>query len=148
MPMGSGAVRSSFSMPFAGHPNVRSTHPTTIEITAETSLTPRGDCIVGVGAEGGCASLPDPVKAMLQREDSTVRITIRVGPNRFVVRGRGDPGLSLEHRTDVVIRKSGFLCPRTLAVGCDAASVDVPREMVGDLQRGMGGTLTIDVDAP
>lgn len=133
---------------FAGHSNVRSTHRTTTEITTEESLTPRGDCIVGVGAGMGCSALPDDMKQMLRRGDSRVRIAILVGTRRFVIRGRGDPGLTLEHRSDIVIRKSTFLCPRTLAVECDAASVDMPREMVRDLRGGMGGVMTIDADCP
>ena len=141
-------MRHVFEVPFAGHPNVRSTHRTTTEITVEPSLTPRGDCIVGVGAGAGCAGLPADVKGAIRRAGSRVRVTVAVGQNRFVIRGRGDPGLSLEHPTDMVVRKSGFLCPRTLAVGCDAASVDMPREMVRDLRRGAGGVLVIEVDAP
>lgn len=141
-------MRATCQIPFAGHPNVRATHRTTTEITVEGSLTPRGDCIVGVGAGIGCSALPDDVKHILRRGDSRVRITIRVGARSFVIRGRGDPGLALEHRSDMVIRKSAFLCPRTLAVECDAASVDMPREMAQDLREGAGGVMTIDVDCP
>lgn len=141
-----GSVPYSCNIPFTGHPNVRSTHQTTIEITTDTSLTPRGDCIVGVGAGGGCSALPDIIKSMLRRHDSRIHITFQVKDNIFVVHGRGDPGLSLEHDTDIVIRKSRFLCSRTLAVDCDAASADMPRKMVADLQAGAGGTLVIDIE--
>ena len=141
-------MRATCQIPFAGHPNVRSTHRTTTEITVEESLTPRGDCIVGVGAGMGCSALPGDIKQILRRGDSRVRITIRVGVRSFMIRGRGDPGLALEHHSDMVIRKSTFLCPRTLAVECDAASIDMPREMVRDLREGMGGVMTIDVDCP
>ena len=141
-------MRATCRIPFSGHPNVRSTHRTTTEITTEESLTSRGDCIIGVGAGMGCSALPDAVKQALMKSDSRVCITIRVGARSFAIQGRGDPGLSLEHRSDIVIRKSTFLCPRTLAVECDAASVDMPREMVMDLRNCMGGVMTIDVDCP
>ena len=141
-------MRATCRIPFSGHPNVRSTHRTTTEITTEESLTPRGDCIVGVGAGMGCFALPDEMKQVLRQSGSRVCITIRVGTHSFVIRGRGDPGLTLQHHSDMVIRKSTFLCPRTLAVECDAASIDMPREMVRDLRDGMDGVMTIDVDCP
>ena len=43
-----------------GHVNVRATHRSTFEVTREPSLTPRGDCIVGVSSEVGAAGLPRP----------------------------------------------------------------------------------------
>ena len=139
-------MRPTHRIPFAGHPNVRATHRTTTEITTEAALTLQGDCIVGVGSGGGCAALPAGIKDALRHAGSHVRITIMVGSNRFVIRGRGDPRLLLEHPADIVIRKSTFLCPRTLAVDCDAASIDMPREMVRDLQDGARGVLTVEVE--
>ena len=130
---------------FYGHPNVRSTHRTTTEITTDPHLSVRGDCIVGVLADSGCATLPDTLKKDLRNPDSCVLISIRVGKTRFDITGRGDARLTLTHPHDIVIRKSTFVCPRTLAVGCDMASVDMPRSMVQDLQNGMEGTMTISV---
>ena len=128
---------------FRGHPNIRATHKTTIEITVDHSLSVRGDCIVGVSAGCGCAGLPDDLKMALRNPATRVRVTISVGGNEFVITGRGDPNIVLEHPTDIVIRKSGFTCPRTLAVGCDVASTDMPRQMVRDLRAGHGGTLSV-----
>lgn len=132
-----------YAVPFRGHPNIRSTHRTTTEITTDDSLSVRGDCIVGVSAGCGCAGLPGRLKAALRDPDTRVRVTIRVGGREFAITGRGDPGLALEHPTDMVIRKSAFTCPRTLAVGCDAASIDIPREMVMDLRAGSEGVLQV-----
>ena len=42
-----------FEIPFFGHPNIRSLHGRTIEITREPHLTLQGDCIVGVGGRIG-----------------------------------------------------------------------------------------------
>jgi len=45
-----------------------------------------------------------------------------------------------------VIRKSGFVCPRTAAVGADAASDSLPRDIVRRLQDPDAvGSLTIEV---
>jgi hypothetical protein len=118
------------SIEFRGHPMVRSTHPTTIEITTENRLTERGDCIVGVGAAKGCAELGDEVKEGLRRKDSHVTIRILAGGKEFQVHARGDPRLQLSHPHDMVIRRSDFVSDRTLAVHADAAAKDIPREMV------------------
>jgi uncharacterized protein len=131
---------------FMGHPMVRSAHPTTIEVTTERSLTERGDCIIGIAADKGCAQLDERVKAGLRRAGSQVRIGIQVGDVSFDLSARGDPRLELSHRHDMVIRKSEFLSDRTLAVRATAAARDIPREMVRLLKDpGMSGTMTIEV---
>ncbi len=135
-----------YTVSFRGHPNIRATHKTTTEITVDPSLSVRGDCIVGVSAGCGCAGLPDDLKAALRNPATRVRVTISVGENEFVITGRGDPNIALDHPTDMVIRKSGYTCPRTLAVGCDAASTDMPRQMVRDLRAGHGGTLSVTAE--
>ncbi|QQG49545.1 MAG: DUF371 domain-containing protein [archaeon] len=125
---------------------VRSLHPTTIEVTADEHLTEKGDCIVGVGATKGCAQLDEAVKSGLRRPGSRVKVTLKVGGASFVVRAGGDPGLELTHPGEIVIRRSGFLSPRTVAVGADAAAADIPREMVRALSRADArGELEIEV---
>ncbi|HJU12935.1 MAG TPA: DUF371 domain-containing protein [Candidatus Nitrosotalea sp.] len=119
-----------FEIPFYGHENVRSLHPKTIEITTESHLTTNGDCIVGVRASAGCNDLPEKMKALLQNSKATVRCTIKVMDYSFTITGRGDERLSLTNPHDIVIRKSAFTCPRTLATNCDAASDALPREMI------------------
>lgn len=135
-----------FEIPFSGHKNILSTHEKTIEITKETNLTPRGDCIVGVGAEYACADIPDEMKKMLCNPGQTVRIVITVNGHRFEIAGRGHEDITLKHANDIVVRKSSFVCPRTLAVRCDKASCDLPHEMVKLLQNpDARGTFSIEV---
>lgn len=123
-----------FEIPFHGHENIRSLHPKTIEITTESHLTTNGDCIIGVQASSGCNDLPEKMKLLLQDSKSTVRCTILVKDLSFRITGRGDERLALTNPHDIVIRKSSFVCPRTLATNCDAASDQVPRQMVRALQ--------------
>ena len=138
-----------FEIEFSGHENIRSNHKKTLEITRESHLTPRGDCIVGVNAKSGCADLPDELKNKLRNSDSKVTISIKVGNDIFVMEGRGHPSLILSHAEDIVIRKSNFVCPRTLAVKCDKASDLLPRSMVTLLQNPeTAGILTITVKSP
>ncbi|RNJ74808.1 MAG: DUF371 domain-containing protein [Nitrosopumilus sp. D6] len=136
-----------FEIEFSGHPNVRSNHQKSIEITKSTSLTPSGDCIVGVGATLGCAGLPENIKTRLRTRGAHVTCTIRVEEYEFIVRGEGHPDLLLEDEEDIVIRKSSYVCPRTLAIRCDKASDVMPREMVAMLRDpGIRGRFEIAVD--
>jgi hypothetical protein len=119
-----------FAIPFYGHENIRSLHPKTIEITTESNLTVNGDCIIGVKANCGCSDIPEQMKVLLQNSKSNVNCTIMVKDFSFKVKGRGSDKLTLKNPHDIVIRKSSFVCPRTLATNCDAASDVIPRQMI------------------
>lgn len=119
---------------FFGHPNVQSLHGKTLEITKDEHLTLRGDCILGVRATKACADLNETLKRRLSTTGSIVRVEIMVGSESFVIKGMGDERLSLMNPHDIVIRKTNFVCPRTLSIRCDKASSDVPRNMVELLQ--------------
>jgi hypothetical protein len=139
------AVR--FEIQFSGHKNIRSIHKKTIEITKESHLTPSGDCIIGVNASASCADLPSALKKKLQNPNSKVFFSIKVGTHEFNVEGRGHENLILTHMDDIVIRKSDFVCPRTLAIKCNKSSDLIPREMISLLQNPKTlGTFTITVD--
>jgi hypothetical protein len=136
-----------FEIEFSGHENIRSNHKRTIEITKESELTLQGDCIIGVNANYSCSDLPENLKAKLQDPSSEVQFSIKVQEHEFVVKGKGHEDLVLTHPEDIVIRKSDFVCPRTLAVKCDKASDLLPREMVMLLQNPKTkGTFTIIVE--
>lgn len=115
---------------FWGHPNVQSLHARTVEITKEEHLTLRGDCIIGVRADKACADIDENVRRRLARGDSPVTIEIIVGSHSYAIKGSGDERLTLKNAHDIVIRKTNFVCPRTLSVRCDRASSDIPREMI------------------
>jgi hypothetical protein len=119
---------------FYGHPNIRSLHTKTIEITKDEHLTPRGDCIIGVKANKACADLDESFKHRLKSNLSVIKIEIMAGDESFLISGRGDERLSMLNANDIVIRKTNFVCPRTMSVLCDKASSDVPRKLVRILQ--------------
>ena len=124
-----------YEIEFFGHENIRSNHKKTIEITKESHLTTRGDCIIGVSANSSCAALPEELKNKLKNPETTVKFLIKIGDDEFSLKGKGHPNLTLTHQEDIVLRKSDFTCPRTLSVKCDKASDLVPREMVTKLQN-------------
>jgi len=136
-----------FEIQFSGHKNIRSNHQKTIEITKDSHLTPSGDCIIGVNATYGCADLPMSLKEKLKDSNSKVMFSIKVAEHEFNVEGMGNENLILTHTDDIVIRKSEFVCPRTLAVKCNKSSDLIPREMVVLLQDPKTkGTFTITID--
>ena len=123
-----------FEIPFSGHKNIRSLHKKTIEITKESNLTPSGDCIVGVSAYCGCNEISDEIKTKLKNPNSNVEFTIIIDDYSFKIKGKGHQDLLFSHPTDIVLRKSNYVCPRTLAVNCDKASDSIPRKIVKLLQ--------------
>jgi uncharacterized protein len=132
---------------FRGHPMVRSSHPTTIEITTEGYLTENGDCIIGVGAAKGCAGLSSAVKERLKTDGARVTLKVSVGALSFVIRAQGDSRLTLTDPHEMVVRKSDYISGRTLAIRADASSRDLPREIVRLLKSpATGGTLEIEVE--
>lgn len=135
-----------FEIPFYGHKNIRSLHQKTIEITTEPDLTLNGDCIIGVGASCGCNDIPEKMKKLLQSSKTNILFTIKVKDFSFKVKGTGHDKLVLTHPHDIVIRKSSFVCPRTLATNCDKASDSIPRQMIKILQSpDTQGIFAIDV---
>jgi uncharacterized protein len=135
-----------FQIKFSGHKNIRSLHPKTIEITRDSHLTPRGDCIVGVNATSGCKGIPSKLKKKLKDPNSTINFSINVNEYSFKFSGQGHKNLLLSHSDDIVIRKSNFVCPRTLAVSCNKASDSIPRKIIQLLQDPKSkGILTIDI---
>ncbi len=115
---------------FHGHRNVRALHRRTIEITKDEHLTPRGDCIVGVGADMACKDLATLIGDMVREDGREIRFTILVKGMEWRFSAKGCRLLTLQDDRSIVIRKSMYICPRTLAVMSSASAIDMPREMV------------------
>ena len=113
-----------------GHPNITSKHRTTIMVTTDEHLSKRGDCIVAVRTEKGLVDLPSELKEIIRNEEAEISFTMNISSQSLVVRGRGHPKLTLTSPSDMVIRKSGFICARTLMIKADIASVDIPSEFI------------------
>ena len=122
-------------IPFRGHKNILSLHEKTLEITKESDLTINGDCIVGINADLACRDLPEDFKKNVMSDDAKITFTIKAGKHSFSIHGNGSKKLTLKHPKDIVLRKSAFVCTRTLAIKCDKASSDMPREMIHVLQN-------------
>ncbi len=113
-----------------GHPNITSKHKTTIMVTTDKHLSKEGDCILAVRAEKGLADLLPDLKEIIRNSEAEVSFIMETGGQKLVVRGRGHPGLTLTNPSDMVIRKSSFICDRTLMIKADIAASDIPPEFV------------------
>ena len=122
-------------MTFIGHRNIRCLHNKTIEITKAVSVSTRGDCIAGVSASKACNDFDKEFKARFSEIGRRVNLEIKVDEQIFRMHGFTDQRLTLSHEHDIVIRRSNYVCPRTLCVLCNKASFDIPREVVLKLQN-------------
>jgi len=128
-----------------GHKNVRATHKTTAEFTVEKEISTRADCILLVDCDKGLKDFPDYLKEAVRSLRAVIVVKLIVGGRIEVFTGRGDPRLTYDHPTDIVVRKSDFICSRTLMVRSDKAAIDVDREIVSMLKRGAEGKAVIEV---
>ena len=119
---------------FSGHSLIRSSHKTTLEVTKESNLTKQGTCIIGVNASKSCEDLNPEFKKKISNGQTRVIITINVNDEKFTIVARGHPSLKLTDPEDIVIRKSSFVCDRTLAIHANKAASDVPKHIVSLLK--------------
>jgi len=131
-----------------GHELVKATHGTTFEITKDKNLTSKGDCIIAVGADKSVVDLSGEFKNLARKRDAEIIITIESNGEKEIIKAHGDPRLTFTHPEDMVIRKSMYVCNRTLAVRADKAAKDLSRELIKKLQtsqRKVKITLTVKV---
>lgn len=131
-----------------GHENIRATHRTTFEITKEKTLSVRGDCIVAVSANKGFPDFKPEFKELLRKNSARVSVAIDAGGIVETVSAFGSSRLILEHPTDLVVRKSNYVCGRTLAIMANKAACDFSRELVALLRNPLQKvkvTITVEV---
>ena len=119
----------------SGHENIEATHPTTLEITKETRLSRRGDCIIAVGTDKSLADFSEEFKESLRQSNAKLTLTIEINGITEQISAHGSPNLILTHQSDMVVRKSSYVDNRTLAVNADKAACDLSRELVEKLQN-------------
>jgi len=117
-----------------GHENILGVHPTTLMITKDVHVSKNGDCIVAMSADKSVTDLSIKFKEELRKPNAKITITIEAGGYREGIKASGSPNLCLCHQTDIVIRKSDYICHRTLAIYADKSANDLPREFVEKLK--------------
>ena len=120
---------------FQGHKLISAKHSTTIEITKDQFVTKNGHCIVGIKSDKGCYGIKKELKDIIRSKNSIIQIELIVQEYKFTILGEGSSELSLTNVDDIVIRKSEYICSRTLAIKCNKSSIDIPREMINLLKN-------------
>ena len=118
-----------------GHENVLSTHKTTFEVTKESTLTKQGDCIVAVKSTKGAIDLPPEFKEAARKEGARIMVTVEADEIKETITAEGSPQLQFTHQTDMVVRKSDYVCGRTVAIKANKAAIDFSREFVKKLKN-------------
>ena len=116
-----------------GHPNVLAEHPTTFEITKDTKLNRRGDCVIGVNATKGPRDLSYEFRNLCTHYESRIMVQLEAAGIVESINGRGSPRLTLSHSSELVGRKSSYTSGRTIMIMADRAARDLNRELIDAL---------------
>ena len=126
----------NFKIKAKGHENVLSLHKSTFEITKDKDLSLAGDCIIGLDIDKSMEDFPEDFKEKLANDDTKVIVELRTPNASDTIEGYGHHDLTLSHPTDIVCRKSTFVCSRTLMIKSNKAAIDLNRDLIKDLANG------------
>ena len=118
-----------------GHRNVTSHHKSTFEITKDAEIGPTADCIVGVDMDKTMPDFPQEFKDKIANSNTKIIVELKTENGHDEITGFGHEDLTLTHPTDIVIRKSDYVCSRTLMIGADKAAKDLDRDLIDDLKN-------------
>lgn len=124
----------NFKIKAKGHPNVSAMHKSTFEITKDQNLTKSGDCIIGLDINKSMLDFPEDFKNKLRNSNTKIIVKLKTENASDEIIGYGHPDLPLNHPTDLVFRKSNFICSRTLMIKANKASCDLNRYLIEDLK--------------
>ena len=126
----------NFKIKAKGHENVLSLHKSTFEITKDNDLSLSGDCIIGLDIDKSMEDFPEEFKEKLANDDTKVIVELKTPNASDTIEGYGHHDLTLSHPTDMVCRKSTFVCSRTLMIKSNKAAIDLNRDLIKDLANG------------
>ena len=135
----------NFKIRATGHENVLSLHKSTFEITKDKDLSLAGDCIIGLDIDKSMEDFPKGFKEKLANDDTKVIVELRTPNASDTIEGYGHHDLTLSHPTDIVCRKSTFVCSRTLMIKSNKAAIDLNRDLIKDLANGESMDVNIEL---
>ena len=118
-----------------GHRNVTSHHKSTFEITKDAEIGPTADCIVGVDMDKTMLDFPQEFKDKIANSNTKIIVELKTENGYDEITGFGHEDLTLTHPTDIVIRKSDYVCSRTLMIGADKAAKNLDGDLIDDLKN-------------
>lgn len=117
-----------------GHQNIVGRHRTTFEITRDTELAKRGDCIIAVGATRSLNDLSTQFKNLCRDDASRIIVELQAAGIKESIQGVGSRRLTLGHKSEIVGRKSAYMSDRTLMIHADKAACDLDRDLINTLR--------------
>ena len=116
-----------------GHGFVSLRHPTTIEITKESEMTRKGDCVLAVGASKGASELDERLKSAL-RKGGRLIVTIECAGLRDVIRSMGSDRMTFRDQNSIVLRRSAYVDGRTIGILSNKAAQGIDRGLASRLK--------------
>lgn len=126
----------NFKIKAKGHFNVLSKHKSTFEITTDPVLSLSGDCIIGVSMNHTMNDFSLEFKEKIMNENTKIIVKLSTENSKDAIIGYGHPNLTLDHPTDIVCRKSNYICSRTLMIHSNKAAADLNNGLINDLKKG------------
>jgi hypothetical protein len=125
-----------YSFHAKGHPNVTSTHRSTFEVTMDPEIGKTADCIIGVASDKSLLDFSEEFKRAIAHDNALIKVILRSKNAQDEINGLGHHDLTLDHPTDMVCRKSDYICNRTLMIKSDKAACDLNENLIKDLING------------
>lgn len=124
-----------FKIKSKGHKNVSSKHKSTFEITKDVEIGPTADCIIGVDMDDSMLDFPQEFKDKIANSNTKILVLLDTPNAHDEIVGFGHEDLTLTHPTDIVCRKSDFVCSRTLMIKASKAARDLDSVLINDLKN-------------
>ena len=78
---------------------------------------------------------PQEFKDKIANSNTKIIVELKTENGYDEITGFGHEDLTLTHPTDIVIRKSDYVCSRTLMIGADKAAKDLDCDLIDDLKN-------------
>ena len=124
-----------FKIKSKGHKNVSSQHKSTFEITKDLEIGPTADCIIGVDMDDSMLDFPQEFKDKIANSNTKILVLLDTPNAHDEIVCFGHEDLTLTHPTDIVCRKSDFVCSRTLMINSSKAARDLDSDLINDLKN-------------
>ena len=91
---------------------------------------------------------PPNFKRVLCHDDAVLITRLSCEGITVEVKSRGSSGLTLQHPTDLVWRRSTFICGRTIGILSDHVAATLPKALVANLAAGKDMIVTLTAMRP
>ncbi len=133
-----------------GHANVQATHSSTFEITMDSNLSMKGDCIIGIKASHSAQHLNIQFGDAIRQPQTKILTLLTAGTITDQIHGFGSLNFTLTSPTSLVWRTSDYVDNRTVAIRCNKAAKDLNRRLIESLQNSkteLHVTITVSVES-